>query len=90
MDSTLLIAIFSGIAVLLVLILKFRIQAFIALLISSIVVGIIAGMDPEAIVKTIQTGMGNTLGFLVLILGLGAMLGKLVADSGAAQRITSS
>lgn len=40
-------------------------------------------------VTSIQNGIGNTLGFLILILGLGAMLGKLVADSGAAQRITS-
>ncbi len=39
--------------------------------------------------EAIQIGMGNTLGFLVMILGLGAMLGKLVSDSGAAQRITS-
>ena len=46
-------------------------------------------MELETIIKSIQTGMGNTLGYLVMILGLGAMLGKLVADSGAAQRITS-
>jgi Gnt-I system high-affinity gluconate transporter len=41
-------------------------------------------------VASIEKGIGDTLGILVLILGLGAMLGKLVADSGAAQRITSS
>ncbi|MEZ4852385.1 MAG: hypothetical protein R3B93_28140 [Bacteroidia bacterium] len=46
-------------------------------------------MEIYSIIESIQTGMGNTLEFLVLILGLGAMLGKLVADSGAAQRITS-
>ncbi len=46
-------------------------------------------MNLDALVKAIQAGIGNTLGFLVLILGLGAMLGKLVADSGAAQRITT-
>ena len=43
----------------------------------------------QNIVESIQKGIGDTLGFLVLILGFGAMLGKLVADSGAAQRITS-
>ena len=46
-------------------------------------------MEPLSIVGSIQKGIGDTLGFLVLILGLGAMLGKLVADSGAAQRITT-
>ena len=89
MDSTLLIAIFSGIAVLLILILKFRIQAFIALLISSIVVGIIAGMDPVTIVKTIQTGMGNTLGFVAVVVGLGAMFGAILEHSGGAEAIAS-
>ena len=46
-------------------------------------------MHLQSIVESIQKGIGDTLGFLVLILGFGAMLGKLVADSGAAQRITS-
>jgi Gnt-I system high-affinity gluconate transporter len=54
-----------------------------------LLVGIFQGMPLETIVPSIQKGIGSTLGFLVLILGLGAMLGKLVADSGAAQRITS-
>ncbi|AVI52438.1 gluconate transporter [Pukyongia salina] len=89
MDSTLLIAIFSGIAILLILILKFRIQAFISLLIASIVVGIIAGMDPLSIVKTIQTGMGNTLGFVAVVVGLGAMFGAILEHSGGAEAIAS-
>ena len=46
-------------------------------------------MDILKVVDSIQTGLGKTLGSLVMILGLGAMLGKLVADSGAAQRITT-
>ena len=48
------------------------------------------GMALDAAVLSIEKGIGDTLGILVLILGLGAMLGKLVADSGAAQRITFS
>jgi Gnt-I system high-affinity gluconate transporter len=47
------------------------------------------GMELNAIVESIEKGIGNTLGFLVMILGLGAMLGKLVAESGAAQKITN-
>lgn len=89
MDSTLLIAIFSGIAILLILILKFKIQAFIALLIASIVVGIIAGMDPVTIVKTIQEGMGNTLGFVAVVVGLGAMFGAILEHSGGAEAIAT-
>ncbi|MBT8275944.1 MAG: GntP family permease [Bacteroidia bacterium] len=89
MDSTLLIAIFAGIAVLLILILKFRIHAFVALLISSILVGIIAGMNPGCIVKTVQEGMGNTLGFVAVVVGLGAMFGAILEHSGGAEAIAS-
>lgn len=89
MDSTLLIAIFSGIAILLILILKFRIQAFMALLIASIAVGIIAGMEPKAIIETIQKGMGGTLGFVAVVVGLGAMFGAILEHSGGAEAIAS-
>ncbi|MBA22118.1 MAG: gluconate transporter [Flavobacteriales bacterium] len=84
-----LLIVILGILLLFVLIAKFKLNAFIAFVISCIFVGVFQGMELEAIIKSIQTGMGNTLGFLVMILGFGAMLGKLVADSGAAQRITS-
>ena len=89
MDSTLLMAIAVGIIVLLVLILKFRIQAFIALLIASIVVGIIAGMEPILIVETIQKGMGSTLGFVAVVVGLGAMFGAILEHSGGAEAVAS-
>jgi Gnt-I system high-affinity gluconate transporter len=78
-----------GILLLLILIIVFKINAFIAFTIVSISVGIVEGMPLGQVVLSIQNGMGETLGFLVMILGFGAMLGKLVADSGAAQRISS-
>ncbi|SNY95477.1 gluconate:H+ symporter [Flagellimonas pacifica] len=78
-----------GILLLFLLIAKFKLNAFLSFIIVCLFVGISQNMNLEALVKAIQTGIGNTLGFLVLILGLGAMLGKLVADSGAAQRITT-
>ncbi len=84
-----LLIVILGILLLFILIAKFKLNAFIAFIIVCIFVGVFQGMELELIIKAIQTGMGDTLGFLVLILGLGAMLGKLVADSGAAQRITS-
>ena len=84
-----LLTVAIGLAVLLVLIIVFKVNAFIAFTISSLVVGMAGGMQLTDVASSIQKGMGDTLGFLVLILGFGAMLGKLVADSGAAQRITT-
>ncbi|MEM9648897.1 MAG: gluconate:H+ symporter [Bacteroidota bacterium] len=78
-----------GILLLFFLIARVKLNAFLAFIIVCLFVGIAQGMELEGLVKSIQRGIGNTLGFLVLILGLGAMLGKLVADSGAAQRITT-
>ena len=84
-----LLIVILGILLLFVLIAKFKLNAFISFIIVCVFVGVFQGMELDRIVEAIQIGMGNTLGFLVLILGLGAMLGKLVSDSGAAQRITS-
>lgn len=83
-----LVIVILGIFVLFILIAKFKLNAFISFIIVSLLVGIAEGMQLKSIVTAIQNGIGSTLGELVLILGLGAMLGKLVADSGAAQRIT--
>ena len=84
-----LIIISLGILFLFLLIIVFRFNAFIAFILVSIAIGIGQGMELNAIVGSIEKGIGNTLGFLVMILGLGAMLGKLVAESGAAQKITN-
>lgn len=83
-DYNLLLAVFAGIAVLLALILRFKVQAFIALLIASILVGILAGMPPLDIITTMKDGMGNTLGFVALVVGLGAMFGAILEHSGGA------
>ena len=78
-----------GILLLFLLIAKFKLNAFLSFIIVCLFVVIFQGMELGNLVQSIQRGIGNTLGFLVLILGLGAMLGKLVADSGAAQQITT-
>lgn len=77
-----------GILLLFVLIIALRLNAFISFIIVSLFVGIFQGMELNLIVSSIEKGIGSTLGFLLLILGLGAMLGKQVANSGAAQQIT--
>lgn len=67
-----------------------RVNAFIAFLISSICVGMMSGMEVIAIVNAIERGLGNTLGSLVIILGFGAVIGRLLAVSGAAKQIANS
>src|SRR5690606_10883908 len=84
-----LLIVVLGLILLFLLIAKFKLNAFIAFIIVSLAVGIAEGMELQGVIQSIQNGIGNTLGFLVIILGLGAMLGKLVADSGAAQQITT-
>ena len=84
-----LLVVSLGILLLFSLIVIFRLNAFIAFIIVAIGIGIAQGMPLDILVKSIEKGIGNTLGFLVMILGLGAMLGKLVAESGAAQQITN-
>ncbi len=83
-----LLTVSLGIVILFLLIIFFRLNAFISFIIVSLFIGFCQGMDLSLIVTSIEKGIGNTLGFLVMILGLGAMLGKQVADSGAAQKIT--
>lgn len=82
-----LVIVAIGIVALLILIMGLKLNTFISLIIVSFGVALALGMPLEEIVKTIEAGLGGTLGHLSLIFGLGAMLGKLIADSGGAQRI---
>ncbi|MDR3712461.1 MAG: gluconate:H+ symporter [Puia sp.] len=75
------------IAILVLLITWAKLNAFLALLLVSILAGLWLGIPVGKVVKSVEKGLGDTLGSLVIIISLGAMLGKLVADSGAAQRI---
>lgn len=85
-----LISLVIGVTLLLFLNIKLKINSILALIFSAIVVGFINGMKPVAILETIKEGLGSTLGSLALIIGFGAVLGKLMVDSGAAQRIAST
>ncbi len=84
-----LLIVIAGIILLIVLILVLKLNAFLSFVISSLAVGLAEGMPLDKAIVSIQTGIGDTLGYLVIIIGFGAMLGKLVAESGAAQRITT-
>ena len=88
MDTTLLLAFIGGVSILLLLILFFRINAFIALLISSIAVGVFSGMAFDVIIDNVIKGMGNTLGFVATIIGLGAIFGAILEHSGATEQLS--
>jgi Gnt-I system high-affinity gluconate transporter len=75
------------IIVLILLITWGKLNAFLAFLLVSILAGVLLKLPFNTIMGSVQKGMGDTLGSLVVIIALGAMLGKLVADSGAAQKI---
>ncbi len=77
-----------GILILLFLVSYFKLNAFLALLITSFVVGLISGMHLMDTLNSILKGIGDTLGKVVLILTFGAMLGKILEESGAAHTIT--
>lgn len=79
-----------GILFLILLITWAKLNAFLSFMIVCIFIGITNGMKVEDIAVSVQKGIGDLLGSLVIIIGLGAMLGKLVAESGAAERIAGS
>jgi Gnt-I system high-affinity gluconate transporter len=79
-----------AVVLLLVMMTKFRINGFIALFLAALFVGLARGLSLPKIYDAIVTGVGDQLDELILILGFGAMLGKVLADSGAAQRIATS
>ncbi len=83
-----LLIIAAGVCLLLLLIIVFRLNAFIALIIVALGVGVAQGAPVNEVIASITKGVGSTLSTLALILGLGAMLGGLIAESGAAQVIT--
>ncbi|MFS0783752.1 gluconate:H+ symporter [Bacillus sp. 1P06AnD] len=79
-----------GVAILLLLMVVFKLNAFISLIVTALLVGIMEGMSPIDAMTSIKNGLGGTLGSLALVIGFGGMLGKLMADSGGAQRISST
>jgi gluconate transporter len=81
--------IFLSIVSLVLLISWVKLNPFIAFLIVSIIAGLLLGIPFNKIIGSVQKGLGDTLGSLAIIIVLGAMLGKLVAESGAAQKIAS-
>lgn len=80
----------GAIALLLVLILQLRMHAFVALILISLLTAFATGLPPGAIVTVLQDGFGSTLASVALLVGLGAMLGRMVETSGGAQALADA
>ena len=89
-DARLLLYALAAVAGLIVLIARFKLHPFVALISVSLAMGVAAGMAPAAAVKAFQDGVGNSLGFIAIVVGLGTMLGKMMAESGGAARIAAT
>ncbi|MCD3220531.1 gluconate:H+ symporter [Mammaliicoccus sciuri] len=85
-----LVSVVIGVLILLALIMYFKLNTFVALIITSMLTGIILGMPLDKIVETIEKGMGDTLGHIAIIFGLGSILGKLLSEGGGATRIADT
>ncbi|HEX4020583.1 MAG TPA: gluconate:H+ symporter [Acidobacteriaceae bacterium] len=83
----LLISALSAIILLIVLIARYKVNPFIALMTVSIVLAIVTGMPLQTVVHSFEDGVGGTLGHIAVVVGLGTMLGKMMAESGGADRI---
>lgn len=89
-DTRLLLYAFGAVGALIVLIARFKWHPFVALITVSLGLGVAAGMQPGAAVKAFQDGVGGALGFIAIVVGLGTMLGKMMAESGGATRIATT
>ena len=85
--TTLLLYAFLAVVALVVLIAKFKLNPFITLVVVSVALGFAVGMPMGDIIKSFEAGVGGTLGHIALVVGLGTMLGKMMAESGGAERV---
>ncbi|CAN7196833.1 GntP family permease [Caballeronia sp. LjRoot31] len=88
--SMLLVYAVIVIALLILLITRYKVYPFLVLVIVSLLLGLAVGMPMENIVKAFETGNGNTLGHIAIVVGLGTMLGKMMAESGGAEQIANT
>ncbi len=86
-DTQLLLNVAAAVAFLVVLVSGLRLHAFLALLLASLFLGLISGMAAGPLLAALQKGVGDVLGFVALVLALGAMLGRLLTASGGADRV---
>src|SRR5213592_2406425 len=89
-NTQLLFLAFGAVVALILLIARFKLHPFVALIVVSLGMGTAAGMPFGGVVKAFQDGLGGILGFIAIVVALGTMLGKLMAESCAATRIATT
>jgi len=89
-NTQLLLLAFGAVVALIVLIGRFKLHPFVALITVSLGLGTAAGMPFVSVVKAFQEGVGGVLGFIAIVVALGTMLGKMMAESGGATRIATT
>ena len=89
-DGQLIGAALGGVALVLFLIIRTKLHAFVALLLGSLVIGIAAGMPLEGVLDSIANGVGSTLASIAVVVGLGAMFGRMLEVSGGAESLAAS
>ena len=89
-NTLLLLYAFLAVLALIVLIAVFKLHPFVALVVVSLGLGVAAGMPLSTVVKAFQDGVGGVLGFVAVVVALGTMLGKMMAESGGAARIATT
>ena len=86
---TLLCIALAGVIMLLLLVIKAKVQPFVALLLVSLLVALAAGIPAGEVGKVMIAGMGGVLGSVTIIIGLGAMLGRMIEHSGGAESLAN-
>src|SRR5215813_1390009 len=86
-NTSLLLFTLIAVAGLVLLIARFKVNSIVAIILAALFIGLTNGMELAAIMKRFTEGVGSVLGSIAMILGLGSMLGKLMAESGGAERI---
>lgn len=89
-SAFLLIATLVAVVGLILLVAVFKLNPFLSLLLVSLGLGAVAGMPPATILHSFEAGLGGTLGHIAIVVALGTMLGKMMAESGAAETIANS
>jgi GntP family gluconate:H+ symporter len=86
--NVLLLYALASVAALVLLIARFRLNPFVTLIVVSLALGVAVGMPMDTLVKTFEAGVGGALGHIALVVALGTMLGKMMAESGGADRVS--
>ena len=86
----LLVSAFVSVVALVLLIAVFKLNPFITLFLTSLALALVTGMPPSGIVRSFETGVGGALGHIAIVVALGTMLGKMMAESGGADQIANT